>query len=225
MAPADRFVPRFAAEPTQEGLPYGRWAHRLGEEFYAACLRVDTDGEQIGEPGDIAWYPDRTYCGRTYVPATAETSEGYQLYGYVSFVPAAADGGEAADFAATADFTAETADRNPDWRLDLCEEVIGGWRGEQGKTAAVTLVWGVPVVRGGAIVTAELADLAVDQCELAEDRFTLIAPDDYRGDFLEVKLFDRNGRELATESLYVADDEEDEDEVGPPDASAADGSS
>ncbi len=32
----------------------------------------------------------------------------------------------------------------------------------------MTLVWGRPLVAGGAIVTAELADLAVDQCELAE---------------------------------------------------------
>jgi hypothetical protein len=61
-------------------------------------------------------------------------------------------------------------------------------------------------------VTAELADLAVDQCELMQERFTLIAPDDYRHDLLEIKLFDLKGRELARESLYAGDDEED----GPP---------
>jgi hypothetical protein len=213
MPPVDRFVPRFAAEPPQEGLPYGRWAHRLSEEFYAACLRVDTEGEELGEPGDIAWYPDRTLHGRTYVPGTTETSEGHQLYGYVSFLPGAEGAGDASDLAASADFTTETAARNPDWQLDLCEEVIGGWRGELGQTAAMTLVWGAPLVNGGAIATAELADLAVDQCELVEDRFTLIAPDDYRGDFLEIKLFDQGGRELARESLYVADDEEDDDDA------------
>jgi hypothetical protein len=63
-------------------------------------------------------------------------------------------------------------------------------------------VWGRALVPGGAVVTAELADLAVDQCTLDEDRFTLIAPDDYRGDFLEIKLFSQRGDELATESLY-----------------------
>ena len=49
-----------------------------------------------------------------------------------------------------------------------------------------------------------------------EERFTLIAPDDYRGDLLEIKLFDLKGRELARESLYAGDeDEEDaEDEDG-----------
>ena len=86
--------------------------------------------------------------------------------------------------------------------MDLCEEVIGGWRGEHGNVAAMTLVWGRPLVQAGAVVTAELADLAVDQCELVEGRFTLVAPDDYRGDTLDVKLWDARGEELAAESLY-----------------------
>ena len=68
-------------------------------------------------------------------------------------------------------------------------------------------MWGSPLVEGGAIVTAELANLAVDQCVLVDDRFTLIAPDDYRSDLLEVKLFDRTGRELARESLYEDESE------------------
>jgi hypothetical protein len=71
-----------------------------------------------------------------------------------------------------------------------------------GNVAAMTLVWGSPLVAGGAIVTAELADLAVDQCALVEERFTLIAPDDYRGDTLDVKLWDARGDRLASESLY-----------------------
>jgi hypothetical protein len=66
-------------------------------------------------------------------------------------------------------------------------------------------VWGRPLVGGGAIVTAELADVTVDQCALTEGRFTLIAPDDYRSDLLEVLLFDRRGRELAREPLYDED--------------------
>jgi len=61
----------------------------------------------------------------------------------------------------------------------------------------------------GAIVTAELAGLAVDQCVLVEDRFTLVAPDDYRGDFIDVVLWDRGGREVARESLYEDDGEDD----------------
>ncbi len=89
--------------------------------------------------------------------------------------------------------------------------VIGSWRGEAGNNAEMTLVWGVPLVPGGAVVTAELADLAVDQCDLVQQRFTLIAPDNYRGDYLDIKLWDRGGDELVSESLY-AEDDDDEDE-------------
>jgi hypothetical protein len=208
MAPTDRLVPRFAAEPPQEGLPYGRWAHRLSDAFYEACGRVEGEDEDIGDPGDIAWYPDRTYGGRTYVPATAPTSTGHELFGFVSFVPAQ-EGGEAADFQATADVTSETAERHPEWTIDLTDEAVDSWRGEEGNVASVALVWGRPLVDGAAIATAELADLTVDQCVLVEERFTLIAPDDYRGDLLDVKLFDRNGRELASESLYEDDPSDD----------------
>lgn len=218
MPPEERFLPRFAAEPPQELLPYGRWAERLSAEFLGACLTLEAEGEDLGEPGDIAWYPDRTWHGRTYVPASTITSRGYELFGYVRFVPAE-EGEDPTDFHAHADFTDETAERNPDWTLDLCEETIGSWRGHSGAVAAMTLVWGRPLIGGGRLATAELADLAVDQCELIEERFTLIAPDDYRGDLLEIKLFGGRGQELARESLYAGDDEEeggeeDEDSEG-----------
>lgn len=190
----------FAAEPPQEGLPYGRWAETLKAQFLAAVRELDTEGEEIGQPGEISWFPDRTYSGRTYVPAVARTSEGYELFGFVSF----AEGTEGpSDFEASADFTTEVAESHPDWQLDLNDEVIGAWRGELGNSAEMTLVWGVPLIAGGTLVTAELANLAVDQCELAEQRFTLIAPDNYRADFLEIKLWGKNGQELARESLYV----------------------
>ncbi len=201
MTPTDRLITRFAAEPPQDPLPYGRWAERLREELLAAFLRVEADGEDLGDPGEIVWYPDRTWDGRTYVPATCRTTTGLELYGYVSFAPATEEH-EPSDFAATADFTAETADANPDWKLDFNDAVLGGWRGEQGNVAAMTLVWGRPLVPGGVVVTAELADLAVDQCTLVEDRFTLVAPDDYRGDTLDVKLWDARGDRIASESLY-----------------------
>jgi hypothetical protein len=209
MPPEERFVPRFAAEPPQEEIPYGRWAERLRQEFLAASLDLHSHTEALGEPGQIAWYPDRTWHGHTYVPGTAQTSGGYELFGYVRFQPALEDG-EPTGFSAHVDFTDETAERNPDWKLDLCDEIIGSWRGALGAVAAMTLVWGRPLVSGGRIVTAELADLAVDQCDLIDDLFTLIAPDNYRHDLLEIKLFDIKGRELARESLYAGDDEGDE---------------
>jgi len=39
-----------------------------------------------------------------------------------------------------------------------------------------------------------------------DERFSLIAPDNYRGDYLEVKLWGKRGEELAQESLYVDDE-------------------
>jgi hypothetical protein len=148
------------------------------------------------------------------VPGTTLTANGYELFGYVRFVPAPPDG-QPSDFAAYVDFTEETAERNPDWQLDLCDEVIGTWRGQLGQAAAMTLVWGHPLVSGGRLATAELANLAVDQCELVSERFTLIAPDDYRHDLLEIKLFGVKGQELARESLYAGeDDDESEDAQG-----------
>jgi hypothetical protein len=209
MAPEPRFVPRFAAEPPQEELPYGRWAARLSEEFLAAFARLDVDRDELGGPEDIRWYPDRTWHGRTYVPGTSRTANGYELFGYVRFIPAP-EGGEPDDFSAFVDFTEETAERNPDWQLDLCDEVIGTWRGEAGAVAAMTLVWGHPLVSGGRVATAELANLAVDQCDVVSERFTLIAPDDYRHDLLEIKLFGVKGQELARESLYASADDEDD---------------
>jgi hypothetical protein len=203
MPPTDRFVISFAAEPPQEGLPSGRWAETLKAQFLAEVRELDTEGEDIGDPGDIAWFPDRTYAGRTYVPAVARTTNGYELFGYVSFTEGADGPG---DFYSSADFTSEVAESNPDWKLDLNDEVIGSWRGELGNTAEMTLVWGLPMIPGGTQVTAELANLAVDQCELAEQRFTLIAPDNYRADFLEIKLWSKSGQELARESLYVEEE-------------------
>ena len=206
MPPTDRFVISFAAEPPQEPLPYGRWADTLAAHFRAKIGELDTEGEDIGAlESEIAWFPDRTYGGRTYVPGVARTTGGYELFGFVSFHEGAQG---PSDFEASVDFTAELAEANPDWKLDLNDEVIGTWRGEQGKTADMTLVWGVPLVPGGAVVTAELANLAVDQSELVDDRFTLIAPDNYRSDFLEIRLWSKGGDELAGESLYVEDDED-----------------
>ena len=206
MTPPERFVPRFAAEPPQEDLPYGRWAEQLRDEFLRACLSLDTEGESLGEPGEVTWYPDRTWYGRTYIPATAPTANGYELFGYVRFVPA--DGEEPPqELVASVDFTAETAQKNPDWTLDLCDEVIGSWRGEEGAVAAMTLVWGRPLSPSGAAATAELGSVTVDQCALVEGRFSLIAPDDYRDDLLEVALFDARGNQIARESLYGDDDE------------------
>ena len=213
MPPVERFVPSFVAEPPQEGLPYGRWAERLEEELLAVWGEIDSDDADLGEPGEIVWYPDRSWHGRRYVPATSITTNGYELFGYVRFV-SGLDGDtlegtrEPMELTAYGDFTEETAERNPDWKLDICDEVIGAWHGQNGALAAMTLVWGRPLVGAGRVVTAELGRTTVDQCQLIEQRFTLIAPDDYLYDLLEIKLWGGKGQELACESLYEGDEQD-----------------
>ena len=194
----------FAAEPPQEPLPYGRWGEALAEHFNLAVREIEAD-EDLGEPGEITWFPDRTWGERTYVPCIAPTSNGYELFGYVSYTREH-EGAQATEFTAAVDYTDETAEANPDWSLDLSDQEIGHWRGAEGKRGVITLVWGVALVAGGAVATSELGPTTTDQCTLVDDRFTLVSLDGFTGDFVEVRLFGPKGAELAVESLY--EDEE-----------------
>jgi hypothetical protein len=193
---------RFAAEPPQGSLPP---EETLTQEFLAACLRVEVepDDPELGAATEIHWFPDRTWSGRTYVPATTRTDTGLELFGYVSFAP----GDEPSELYAWADYTADVAEDHPEWRMDLSQEVVGGWRGERGMVAAMTLIWGVPFERRGRMVTAELGPTRVDETEIVGDRFTLLAPDAYDDEYLDIVLLDGAGNELVRESLYEDDDE------------------
>jgi hypothetical protein len=202
MPPEQRPIPRFVAEPPHDALPYGRWADQLRGLFLEACREIEGE-DDIGDPGDISWFPERTFNGRTYIPATAPTSEGFEVFGYVAFEHG--PGGEPAAFLARADYTDETAEANADWKLDLSDEEIDVWRGQRGLSANVALVWGVALVPGGALATAELGPTTTDQCEVVEDRFTLVSLDGWTGDLLEVRLWGGGGNELASESLYEED--------------------
>jgi hypothetical protein len=206
MPPSTPPIPANVAEPSHEPTPSGRWADRLRAEFLAAAQDLD----EVGEPGELAFHPDRTWHGYTYIPVTGTTADDYQIYGYVRFL-AGTDGRDQSDFTAYADFTEETAERNPQWALDLCDEVVGSWHGEEDAVASMTLVWGRALVSDGAIATAELGAQTVDQCALLDDRFTLLAPDDFDGELLEVRLYADSGEEIARESLYADDDDSDSD--------------
>ena len=200
MPPDPLPLPRFVAEPPREPRPAGRWAEALTERFLEAAKGIVTEDE-LGQAGALNWFPDRTFAGRTYLPVTAPTAEGFELYGYVSYTREH-EGAEATAFEAHADYTAETAATNVDWSLDLSDQELASWRDAEGDGGAMTLVWGEALVPGGAVATAELGPHTTDQCPLNGERFTLIALDAHGGLFLEVLLWDSDGTELTAESLY-----------------------
>ena len=208
MQPDPRPIPRFIADTTQEGIPHGRFAERLREEFAKAVGGIGDLPSGAELPAEVDWFPERAWGGRIWVPASAhtESEEGrLELFGHVSYVQPLE--GEPTEFAAKADFTDILAEGNPDWRIDLNDDVIGRWRGENGRAGAVTLVWGRPLVRGAIAATAVLDGETVDQELISQDRLTLIALDalEAYGDeiFMEVKLWSRRADELASETLYA----------------------
>ena len=135
----------------------------------------------------------------------AEGEEGaVELFGHVSYVQPAE--GDPTDFRAKADFTTCSPRTTPTGSIDLNDEVIGRWRGENGRAGAVTLVWGRPLVQGAVAASAELELETVDQEAISNGRFTLIALDALEGYgdeiFMQVKLWNNRATELASESLY-----------------------
>jgi hypothetical protein len=211
--PDPRPIPRFIADSSQEGIPYGRFAERLATAFRERCAQIEDLPEGIGAPEVIDWFPERAWGGRIWVPATARVDSQagtLEYFGHVSYVQP--PGGDPSGFAAAADFTDVLAEDNPDWRIDLNDDVIGRWRGESGRAGDVTLIWGRPLVPSAFAVTAQLELDTVDQEPVSDGRFTLVALDALEGYgdevYLEVKLWSRRGQELASESLYAEDEPE-----------------
>jgi hypothetical protein len=213
MPPIPRPFPRFIADPPQESKPYGRWEERLTDEFAKACSGHASDAGAPLDPETLRWFPERTWGGRVYVPATgsgAERDDGdeagaIEYFGWVSFERP--EDGEPGDLRSSADYTDVTAEDNPDWRIDLSDDVIGTWRAEGERGGDITLVWGLPLVRGAIAATAELDGEVIDQAAVTDGRFTLVAVDAVRGFgddlYVEVKLWNRTLRPIASETLYA----------------------
>jgi hypothetical protein len=220
--PVARPIPRFVADSAQESLPYGRWAERLTAEFTTACEAPTAEAGAPLDPETVVFFPERGWGGRFYVPLTARSAAGegeaaIEYFGHVSFARPEAEE-EPTDLVASVDFTDVTADDNPDWKIDINEDVIGRWHADAGRGGDVTLVWGLPLVRGAIAATAELAADVVDQTPVQEGRFTLVAVDAVKGFgddlFLVVRLWDRRLNEVAAESLYAEDDDGDPEQSG-----------
>jgi hypothetical protein len=227
MPPIARPFPRFIADAPREGDPYGRWAERLATEFARACAELADDAGSPLNEETIRWFPERTWAGRVYLPATGRAGEPTtdddgepvlaEYFGWVSFERT--ENGEPRGLRAKAEFTDVTAEDNPDWEIDLNDDVIGSWHAGGERGGDVTLIWGLPLVRGAAAATAELDEQVIDQAAVTEGRFTLVAVDAVHGFgdddlYLDVKLWDRRLREVATESLYEEPEPEDVSEEG-----------
>ena len=204
MAPVELYVPRFAAEPPQEGLPYGRWAERLaaGAAGGSRSGLSRRDRRIWASRGRSCGTPTAAGTGTRTCPRPRRTSAGYELFGYVRFVPAGEEGGEPGELTAHVDFTDQTAAENPGWSLDLCDEVVGRWRGQDGEVAAMTLVWGRPLVAAAAPSPRSSPSSRSTAASWLENRFTLLAPDDYRDTCSRSSSGARKGKQLARESLY-----------------------
>ena len=205
MPPIARPLPRFIADTAQEGRPYGRWAERLTEAFAEGCAPLAAEAGSELDPTTIKWFPERGWGGRVYVPASGRAAEtAVEYYGWVSF--AREEDSEPSDVRVEADFTDVTAEQNPEWKIDLNDDVVGSWRADGGRGGDVTLIWGLPLIRGAVAATAELEGEVVDQAAVEEGRFTLVAVDAVQGFgdelYLEVKLWDKQLQEVAGESLY-----------------------
>jgi hypothetical protein len=207
VTPNPRPIPRFIADSTQEGIPHGRFAETLGSAFRDACDRIEDLPEGVKASAELEWFPERAWGGRVWVPCStrAEGPDGQvELFGHVSYVQP--EGGDPSDLRAKADFTDVLAEDNPDWKIDLNDDVVGRWRGENGRAGDVTLVWGRPLMQGAVAATAELDGETVDQEAISNDRFTLVSLDALAGYgdeiFMQVKLWSRKAKELASESLY-----------------------
>ncbi|MFL5870742.1 MAG: hypothetical protein ACJ75R_06650 [Solirubrobacterales bacterium] len=223
MPPTNRPFPRFIADASEETAPYGRWEERLRDRFAAACEPLASEAGAALDAGTIRWFPDRAWGGRVYVPATGRAAEPTttedgesvlpEYYGWVSFERT--DDADLGELTAKADFTDVTAEENPDWRIDLNDDVIGAWRTDGNRTGDVTLIWGLPLVRGAVAATAELEGELLDQAPVREGRFTLVAVDAIRGFgddlFVTVRLWDRRVQQVAAETLYAEGEDEDEE--------------
>jgi hypothetical protein len=224
MPPVARPFPRFIADTPRDSRAYGDWEERLGAAFADACEKLAGDAGAPLDRESLRYFPDRTWGGTTYVPVTGHGAgeDPLEYFGHVSY--RREEDGSPGELSAEADFTDVVADDNPDWDIDLNDDVIGEWRADGGRGGEVTLIWGVPLTRGAIAASAEFENGDVlDQTAVNDGRFTLIAVDAVHGFgdaelFLEVRLWDRRLNLVAAESLY----EVGEDEEGPDDDGAVD---
>src|SRR5262245_55814802 len=86
MPPVSRPYPRFIPDASRDGPPDGAWAAQLADAFVAHCETVDEAAGAPIDPATIRWFPERSWGGRTYVPATGRATQ--------ASIPEGSDGAE-----------------------------------------------------------------------------------------------------------------------------------
>ena len=211
-----------------ETAPYGRWEERLTSEFVSACEPLVAEAGSAVDPETIRWFPDRLWGGRVYVPVSARAADATADEDgdpsvrvlRLGLLRSGEDDGEPAGSARrpTSPTSPPRTTRLEDRHQRRRRRRLAHRRLRGGD---VTLIWGLPLVRGAVAATAELDGETIDQAPVHDGRFTLVAVDAVHGFgddlFLEVKLWNRSVRELASESLYAeAEEEDDADEAVEP---------
>ena len=177
-----------------------------------ACASTAT-GEDLGEPGEIDLVPG-PHLARAHVRARDRAHRhGLELFGYVSFAPGG-DGEEPGDFHAVRRLHRARPPRpTPTGRSTSATRSSARGAASRARPPPMTLVWGRPLVDGGAVVTAELADLARRPVRAARGPLHAASrPTTTAATRSTSSVFDRRGGELAHESLYAEDDDEDDED-------------
>ena len=209
--PTDRFVISFAAEPPQEPIPYGRWADTLRGHVPVGVPRDRHRGR--GHRRSRARSRGSPIARTPGAPTSRRSRARRGLRAVrVRVVHAMPVGGPDRTSRRGPTSPRRPPTPIPSGSLTSTTTSSACWRGEQGKTADMTLVWGVPMVAGGVDRDRRAGEPRGRSVRARRERFTLVAPDNYRGDYVEIKLWGRRGEELAVESLYV--DEGDDDGRG-----------
>ena len=167
----------------------------LHAEFLAACLRIDAEGQELGEARDLRWFPDRTWNGRTYIPVTARHDDRPRAVRLRLVHPRRPGGGGDRRRAVRLRHPRGLHRGDGGAQPRVADRHLRGGRGQLARRGRPrrrddarlghaddrgARSWPPPSWRASPSTSASSRD----------DRFTLLAPDNFRGDFLDVKLWD-----------------------------------
>jgi len=198
MPPTGEIVPRYVAEPPQVD-PARSLRRPLAREFLDAVQRLDGSANPASCPSS----PDRsgTAIHTCRSPAaSADGSRGLRVRDVLGFPPTAPSRPTSLPTRTTHD---ETPIPTPIGKIDLCDEVIGGWRGVTRRQRLDDLVWGRPRRAAASRRRARRAHRRRVRA-VRGPLHACSAPERLRRQLLEIALTTA-GSELARESLYEDD--------------------